>query len=224
MYLWNSAYVHLSVGNTDRAIERFMRMLQLAREFKMPINEARSLRGLALAYWKRGSLNRPHVRRRSAESAAADRRHLRSRRPPAGRRRDRARRGSDSEGTGAASRSIRDGGIQRLTQRQLSHIGRDYAADGDFDRAIVNYRAALATPIETTLPFRVRLIELSLAEALLAHEPRSLEDAREAATLAARALDGAVRNADINMEQSSRRVLAHARAALGELGGSARRV
>lgn len=218
VYLWNTAYVHLTIGNTDRAVERFLRMLQLAREFKMPTNEARALQGLAIAYWKRGDLTQAatfvdeglKVRRQIADVSGVVG-HLQS----AG---DIARDAGDIEKALALHREAYGLAVSNDSRmRQLTHVGLDHAAAENYEQAISSYRAALATPGENTYAFRVRNTELALADALLSYKARTAKDSKEASVLASRVLQGAIANADINMEQSARRVLANARVALGDL-------
>jgi tetratricopeptide (TPR) repeat protein len=217
-YLWNGGQANLSVGNTDRAIERFLLLLELAREFKMPPNEARALQGLAMAYRKRGDLAQATTLideglkvRRQIGNIIGIVGHLQS----AG---DIARETGDIPKALALHREalgLATSNDSRM--RMQTQIALDYAASGDYASAIESCRAALAMPRENTLAFRQRSTELALAEALLARTGRSPKEVKEATTLATHALEGAIESADMTMEQSARRVLAQARAASGDL-------
>jgi CHAT domain-containing protein len=209
LLLQNAAKVDLNAGNIDRAIDRLLQALELSRKARLPVNEARSLMGLGLAYWSRGDLAQ-------AETffAAALRlqyfmhdnigivRGLRYNGLLARERGDISlaltlHRYAESRATNPMTRG-----------RMLLEIALDLAALSDHDGAITKCREALTLPIDDPLQVERGAVQVVLAEQLLARELRTEAQVTEAAELADQALRSATNRSDLAAEIAARRVLA----------------
>jgi tetratricopeptide (TPR) repeat protein len=214
--LYNAALVDVAAGNTDRGIERFLRLVQEAREQRRARHEARGLHGLGLAYRQRGDFTQAAAlleEARKGRVKTLDRPGEGLTLRAAG---DIARELGDYESALAMHRqALALTPHHDLKLRTLAEIARDYAAMGDHERAIATARSALADHGAQTTPYRRLTTEMAIAESLLARRQRTPRDVSEATVLATQVLAGARDSADITLEQAARRILAQAHEASG---------
>lgn len=217
-YIANGAHTSMNIGATDRAIERWMALLALARLHRMPAYEGRALDGLGQSYWQRGDLTQAAV---FIDEALQARREVND--PPAVMN-NRNVAGSIARESGDTKRALElhreslkytTNDMERMLG--LANVARDYAAAGDHDRAVTTYREALRLSQTPMNPYRTSAVELGLAESLLERKRRTAKDIDEALTLGENALKVAVEGGDITQEMLARRIVAQARAARGEL-------
>ncbi len=222
-YIDNDAYAHMSSGNTDVAVELYLRVLKEAREYKLPWYEARALEGLGRSYWERGDLAQGAV---YIEEGGKVRRKLDD---PGGLMVNKSMAGSIARDSGDPRKALplhREALTMAVTNdarmRGMANVARDLAAAGEFYQAVATYREALALPQSQAIPWRIRSVGLYLAESLLARKGRNPRDVDEALSLAQTGLEGAVADGDISQELTARKVLAQARAARGDIAEARR--
>ena len=216
--LHNAARIDSIAGNVDRAIERYLRALDLSRTNKLQANEARILQGLGFAYWARGD---------NAQATALSEEALKIRRGL-----DDAYGMSDSlSGVGALAREAGDIPKALALHREaisfaksadlrlfaLLDLALDYRAASDYPNAIASAREALAIRVNIPNFYRRVDVQLALADMLLAQPRRPARAVREAATLTQESLDAALVRADTSREIAARRLLALTHEASGEL-------
>lgn len=213
-----AALCDLRVGNTDRAIERYLQLLDMATKAGAPQYEGGAFEGLAFAYLRRGDITQATA---LMDEAVRKQRQV-----------------SDTGGLIYSLRSAGEiarerGDIERalelhrealeltattyLRLRLLTEIGKDHAAVGDFARAIANYRAALKIPHEEATQYRRYPAEIGLAESLLAQPAYTPRDLDEAHSIATRVVEAAAASSNITLEQSARTVLARSLVLRGDL-------
>jgi CHAT domain-containing protein len=217
-YIYNGAFSSMSIGATDRAIERFMALLALGRLHRMQMPEARALDGLGMAYWQRGDLTQAAVfidEALKVRSVIDD---------PPGVMNNRSLAGSIARESGETQKALQlhresmkytTNDMQRMLG--LANIARDHAVANDHDQAVKTYREALSLSSKLN-PYRASLVGLGLAESLLARKGRTSRDIDEALALGENALKIAIEGGDITQEMLARKIVAQARAARGELG------
>jgi tetratricopeptide (TPR) repeat protein len=215
--LFNSSQVDVNAGNVDRAIERLHKALDLTRQQKLPVNEARVSYGLGRAYLARGD---------NAQAATFFTESLKLRRTIG----DVVGLHGSLRSTGNLARETGDiqkalalhreaillGPAPDLRIRTLLEIANDYAAANDYQNAIATCREALAVPLGVTDSHKKTKAQAALADVLLAQPRRTPQAVAEAAGLAQTVLDAAIRRADILMEITARRLLAQTRIEHGE--------
>lgn len=218
LYLITAARADSNAGLTDRAIERFLRALKLAREQKSQINEARVLQGLGLAYWARGDIAQASTFYTEALKA-----HRKSQ-DYFGTLSNLISSGVMARETGDIQRalalhkeaeSLSIGNDQRL--RSLMQLALDHAAASDYRAAIAKCREALALGVARSDYYRWNGVQLTLAAMLLDQPKSSVKDADEADYLSQVTLTRAIERADIGAEIASRRVRAQSLVARNRL-------
>ena len=214
--LFNAARLDTTAGNVDRAIERLLRALELAREDELPQNEARFLHGLGMAYWVRGDM---------AQAAAFLGEALKLRRTlndPLGLSASLGANGSLARDTGDMPKALamhREAVTLAATAdrrlRALLDLALDYQAVSDFPRAIATAREALLPDVGIPDYYPRYAVQLALADMLLTQPRRTPQSMGEATELAQGSLQAAIQRGDITQEIAGRRVLAQSHAARG---------
>ena len=212
-----NAYAHMSAGNSDIAVERWLWVLKEARQHGQELHEVFAMEGLSQTYWERGDSVQ-------AEDFNQQARKLRVKfDEPEGLMFNVALAGDMARGAGDQKKAIRlHGEALKMSANNdsrmlnMASLGRDHAAAADHDRAIAIYRDALGLKQSIPIPFRARTLSFYLAESLLARKGRTPRDVEEAFGIAAEGLRGAIADGDIGQEQQARKLLAEARAARGE--------
>jgi tetratricopeptide (TPR) repeat protein len=209
LLLSHAAYADLYFGNTDRAIERFLAMLEIARTLKMAQIDARALMGLAHSYWRRGdmvqakALIEESLRKRRQVSDGMGLMHTLQ---IGG---DIARDAGDVQRASALHQEALElAATPKIRFRLLTKLGTDYFAAAEYEKAIECFRTALAYPRSVTSDFRRYDTELAMANALMSRRNRLTADVEEAEALTSKVLRGAISSSDITLEQAARTTLA----------------
>ena len=216
--LYNAAEIDITLGNADRAIERLLRALEMAREHQQPPNEGRVLHGLGRAYLNRGD---------TAQATALLDEALKLRRTIddpnglivslgiSGRL---ARQTGDLQKALALHReAVSLAMVPNARLYALLDLAGDYQAASDYQRAIATCREAMLVRVDNPDLFLRSSLPLTLAEILLAQPHRKSQAVREARQLAEDSLHFAISRADTLKEIAARRLLAQSHAAGGEL-------
>jgi CHAT domain-containing protein len=209
LYFITAAGADSNAGLTDRAIERFLRALKLAREQKSEDNEARALQGLGLAYWARGD-----VAQAATFYAEALKVHRKGNNfismiyalmtlGVLARETGDIPRALALHSEAAAMSTAADQRVRSLLQLALDH-----AAASDYAAGIAKCREALALGVGATDYIRWNAVQLTLAAMLLDQPKSGAKHAEEAASLSRESLARAIERSDIAAEIASRRVLA----------------
>jgi len=219
--LVNASYVESALGHTERSIEYLARASKIASGNGSRLDQGRIAHGFGHTYWRRGDLVQ-------AEAFFAEALRVR-------------RLASDANGMNASLRvsgmlaretgnlreaiqlhreAVARAALPSAIMRAKMQLGRDYAASGDFVRALAMTREALAVG-SAPAPIAYAIAQLAVIEYQLARgiTPAEIAAARGPARAA---LDLAVQRSDPLLEVSARRALAALLAASGDLSGARR--